>query len=74
LLADVLLGLQGQTHTQSVEVNVSQWLDGASGASVAKIYIEFESHAGVSSTVLSSHNFVFDAPSWRDLEPFVNGV
>lgn len=53
---------------------MSKWLDGTSGATVAKVYIEFESNAGVSSTVLSSHNFVFDAPNWRDLEPFVNGV
>ena len=74
MLADVLQGLEGQTHTQAVEVNVSKWLDGTSGATVAKVYIEFESNAGVSSTVLSSHNFVFDAPNWRDLEPFVNGV
>ena len=74
VLADVLQGLEGQTHTQAVEVNVSKWLDGTSGATVAKVYIEFESNAGVSSTVLSSHNFVFDAPNWRDLEPFVNGV
>jgi Ca2+-binding RTX toxin-like protein len=71
ILSHVLQSLEGQTHSQAVELNVSNWLESASGATVAKISIEFENGTGAS-TALTSHNFVFDVPSWRDLDALVN--
>jgi hypothetical protein len=73
LLSEVLSSLEGQTQTQAVELNVSEWLDPLSEATVAKISVEFANSPDVS-TVLTSHNFVLDPPSWRDLDPLVNNV
>jgi Ca2+-binding RTX toxin-like protein len=73
LLLEVLSSLEGQTQTQALELNVSKWLDPLSEATVAKISVEFANSPEVS-TVLTSHNFVLDPPSWRDLDPLVNNA